>query len=135
MSLKYLVVSKARVLEAVQVGQVARLAREFNVVALNKEGVVVLNQSPDQFGAHDLDIAKRKTCWSLSLPYVRLFADADASIADTRNLQLDYFDVKKRKEKEFYPVGSEKKFCAGLLQATLNIFPLQHSSRRKIQGI
>ena len=50
----YLVVGNTRVLEGVQVGQVTRFSGELNVSTLNEERVVVLNQSPDQIGAHDL---------------------------------------------------------------------------------
>lgn len=50
----YLGVGKTGVLVAVQVHQVALLSRELNAGALNEEAVVVLNQSPDQIGAHDL---------------------------------------------------------------------------------
>jgi hypothetical protein len=51
---KYLVVGKTRVLERVDVLQVSGFRRELNIVTLNKERVVVLDNSPDQIGTHVL---------------------------------------------------------------------------------
>lgn len=59
----YLGLGNTGELEGVQVGKVTGLARELDVVALDKEGVVVLNQRPDQFGAHDLSY--NVLCWFL----------------------------------------------------------------------
>ena len=50
--LSYLVVGKTRVLERVDVLQVSGFRRELNVLTLNKERVVVLDNSPDQIGTH-----------------------------------------------------------------------------------
>jgi hypothetical protein len=48
----YLVVGKTRVLERVDVLQVGGFRRELNILTLNKERVVVLDNSPDQIGTH-----------------------------------------------------------------------------------
>jgi hypothetical protein len=50
----YLVVSKTRVLVGVDVQQVGGFRRELNTLTLDKEGVVVLDNLPDQFGTHRL---------------------------------------------------------------------------------
>ena len=50
----YLVVSETRVLEGVNVGQVGGFRGELNTRTLNKERVVVSDDSPDQFGTHFL---------------------------------------------------------------------------------
>lgn len=67
----YLVVSNTRVLESVQVGQVAAFSSELDAVrTLDEEGVVVLDQSPDEFSAHCL--YENVVCWFICFCRIRL---------------------------------------------------------------
>ena len=50
----YLVVGNTRVLEGVEVSQVTGFRRKLSVVTLDEERVVVLDDSPNQFGTHFL---------------------------------------------------------------------------------